>query len=511
MDVGALFWYPLLFGITAVIFLVLDLWRRKEYYRLPPGPAGWPIVGNLLLVGNKPHESFYHLAKKYGPLMSLSFGMKTTVVVSSSAMAKEVLKTHDHIFAGRTITQASKALCFYKNSIVFAQYGSHWRMLRRVSNTELFSVKRLEALQHLRKGQVNRMIYEIFQDAAKGKCVDIGRIAFQSSFNLIGNLIFGKDVLDPQFSRASQELKDTISKLMEIHASPNLADFFPFLHWFDPQGVYRNTGIYLQKVYDVIDKFMEDRLTTRSGESSDRSYSEKDLLDVLLDMRSDEFSLTHIRGYLTDLFGAGSDTTATTIEWAMAELIRNPEKMKRAQAELDEVVGRHRMVEESDAERLPYLRAVVKEVFRLHPAVPFLIPHRADERCEIGGFMIPKHSQMIVNVWAIGRDPSIWKETAKFMPERFLEKEMSSVEYRGQNFELIPFGSGRRLCVGLPLASRMVHLLLASLLHSFEWAPPKGASAEQVDMAERFGITLVKALPLAAIPTSRLPSEMYCY
>ena len=211
---------------------------------------------------------------------------------------------------------------------------------------------------------------------------------------------------------------------------------------------------------------------------------------------------------MQDIFSAGNETTATTIEWAMAELIRNPEKMKRVQAELAEVVGRERKVEESDVECLPYLRAVVKEVFRLHPAVPFLIPHRADERCEISGFVIPKHTQIIVNVWAIGRDPSIWREPLKFIPERFLE-EMSSVDYRGQHLELIPFGAGRRMCVGLPLASRMVHLLLASLLHSFEWALPHGMTAHQVDMSERFGLTLVKAVPLEVIPRPRLPSDMY--
>jgi cytochrome P450 len=125
--------------------------------------------------------------------------------------------------------------------------------------------------------------------------------------------------------------------------------------------------------------------------------------------------------------------------------------------------------------------------------------------------VIPKHTQILVNVWAIGRDPSIWKEPLKFIPERFIDNEMSSVDYGGQNFELIPFGAGRRMCVGLPLASRMVHLLLASLLHSFEWAPPEGMSAHQVDMSDRFRITLEKAVPLEAIPTPRLPSEMYCY
>jgi len=228
-------------------------------------------------------------------------------------------------------------------------------------------------------------------------------------------------------------------------------------------------------------------------------------------MRSDEFTVTDIRGYLSDIFGAGSDTTTATIEWAMAELIRNPEIMKRAQKELDEVVGDKRKVEESDTDRLPYLRAVVKEVFRLHPTVPLLVPHKADRRCEVGGFVIPKNSEILVNVWAIGRDPAIWNEPSRFMPERFIcgDKKINGMEYRGQHFELIPFGAGRRMCVGLPLASRMVHLVLGSLLHSFEWAPPDGMNPEQVDMTDKFGLTLKKAVPLYAIPTPRLPCDMY--
>jgi len=211
--------------------------------------------------------------------------------------------------------------------------------------------------------------------------------------------------------------------------------------------------------------------------------------------------------FLQDMFQAGSETTAVTIEWAMAELIRNPERLKRAQAELEEVVGFNRMVEESDTDRLPYLRAVVKEVFRLHPAVPLLIPHRADNRCEIAGFVIPKHSRVLVNVWGMGRDPQIWSQPLKFFPERFIE--MNSVDYRGKHFELIPFGAGRRICVGLPLASQMVHLVLGSLIHSFEWAPPKGMGTEQIDMTEKFGLTLQRALPLVAVPTPRLLSHMY--
>jgi len=510
MDIGSLLFYSLLGITSAIIYFVLDVWKRKTYCRLPPGPPGWPIVGNLFQLGKKPHESLFHLATKYGPLMSLSLGMKTTVVVSSPALAKEVLKTHGHIFAGRIVPQASRALSHHKSSFLLCQYGSRWRMLRRISNNEIFSVKRLEALQDLRRDQAHRMIHQIFEDYLKGsECVNIGHITFHSAFNLIGNMVFGKDMFDPHL-QASKDLKDALSKMMVLHTAPNLADYFPCLQFLDLQGVYRNMVICRKKTYDVMDKFIEDRLAKRAKNNDRRDDGKKDLLDVLLDMSSDEFTLTDIRGYLSDIFVAGSDTTAETIEWAMAELIRNPEKLKRAQAELKEVVGLNRRVEESDTERLPYLRAVVKEVFRLHPAGPFLVPHRADRRCEIAGFVIPKHSRVLVNVWGMGRNPNIWKEPLKFVPERFIDDEMCShVEYRGKHFELIPFGAGPRMCVGLPLASRMVHLMLGSLIHSFEWAPPKGMSAEQVDMTEKFGLTLQKAVPLEAIATPRLQSHVY--
>jgi len=337
----------------------------------------------------------------------------------------------------------------------------------------------------------------------------LDKISFHSAFNLVGNMDFGKDMFDPHF-QAFEDLKDAISKLMVLLTAPNLADYFPYLQFLDLQSVSRNAGIYRKKAYDVIDKFIEDRLATR-GKNSDRTDDgKKDLLDVLLDMRSDEFTLTDIRGYLSDIFVAGSETTATTIEWAMAELIRNPEKLKEAQAELEVVVGFDRMMEETDIDCLPYLRAVVKEVFRLHPAAPLLVPHRADSRCEIAGFVIPKHSRVLVNVWGIGRDPQIWIEPLKFIPERFIDdNKMNGVDYRGQHFELIPFGAGRRICVGLPLASRMVHLVLGSLIHSFHWAPPKGMSAEQVDMTEKFGLALQKVVPLEAIATPRLLSHVY--
>ena len=198
-----------------------------------------------------------------------------------------------------------------------------------------------------------------------------------------------------------------------------------------------------------------------------------------------------------DLFLAGTDTTSGTIEWAMAELLHNPEKMAKAQRELQEVLGKDGIVQESDISKLPYLQAIVKEAFRLHPPGPLLAPHKAESDVEIRVFTVPKNSQVLVNVWAIGRDPSTWSNPNAFVPERFLGCD---IDVKGRDFELIPFGAGRRICLGLPLAHRMVHLILASLLHSYAWKLDDGMKPADMDMNEKLGLTLHKVQPLRAIP-----------
>eukprot|EP01018_Ginkgo_biloba_P018169 Gb_12032 [translate_table: standard] len=495
-------------GIVLLGTLVLNrFWFGRNKALLPPGPSAWPIVGNLFQLGKKPNESLFHLSQKYGPLMTLFLGTRTTVVVSSPAMAREFLRTNDHIFASRTPVQASNCLSYLRSSLIWADYGSHWRMLRRICNNELFSSKRLDDLQHLRRGHVFEMVRLIYEDHLKGKSINVGHTVFISSVNLLGNMIFSQNVLNPH-SAASDEFKETVWKMIELSGTPNLADFFPFLQFLDPQGLRRNNETHMARVYALFDKFIQNRLASRSQNSCPPKI--KDFLDILLDFKGDEnaqWSHSDIKALLLEMFTAGSETTSATIEWAMAELIRKPQTMKRAQMELNDVVGRHRRVEESDTEKLPYLQAVVKEVLRLHPPAPLLLPHRAERSCEIGGYLIPKNSQVMVNVWAIGRDPAIWKEPLHFFPERFLEG--NHMDYKGHNFELIPFGAGRRICVGLPLAHRMLHFVLASLLHSFDWRLPHGQNSDEMNMTEKFGITLQKAVPFIAIPTPRLPSNIY--
>ena len=238
-------------------------------------------------------------------------------------------------------------------------------------------------------------------------------------------------------------------------------------------------------------------------DTNSKDVRERDFVDVLLDLTEGdeaELNTNDIVHLLLDLFGAGTDTNSSTVEWAMAELLRNPETMVKAQAEIDCVIGQKGVVEESDISALPYLQAVVKETFRLHPAAPLLVPRKAESDVEVLGFMVPKDTQVFVNVWAIGRDPNVWENSSRFKPERFLGKD---IDLRGRDYELTPFGAGRRICPGLPLAVKTVPLMLASLLYSFDWKLPNGVGSEDLDMDETFGLTLHKTNPLHAVPVKK--------
>jgi cytochrome P450 len=199
-----------------------------------------------------------------------------------------------------------------------------------------------------------------------------------------------------------------------------------------------------------------------------------------------------------DMVVGGTDTSSNTVEFVMAEMMKKPEVMRKTQQELEAVVGKDNIVEESHIHKLPYLHAVMKETLRLHPALPLLVPHCPSDTCTVGGYTTPKGSRVFVNVWAIHRDPSIWENPLNFDPERFSDDKW---DYSGSDFSYFPFGSGRRICAGIAMAERMVMFSVATLVHSFDWKLPHGA---KLDLEEKFGIVLKKKTPLVAIPTPRL-------
>ncbi|XP_059444154.1 geraniol 8-hydroxylase-like [Corylus avellana] len=464
--------------------------------KLPPGPKPFPVIGNLLDLGDKPHKSLTKLAKAHGPIMSLKLGRVTTIIISSANTAKQVLQTHDQLLCNRTIPDALRAHNQDVFGLPWLPVSTRWRNLRKICNGQLFASKTLDATQDIRRKKVQQLLAETRQSSLTGDAVDIGRVVFKTTLNLLSNAIFSVDLADPN-SDMAREFKEIVWNIMEEAGKPNIADYFPVLKKIDPQGIRRRMTVHFGKTINLFDRMITQRLKLREVSGS---TTNSDMLDTLLNIseeNSQEMDKSKIEHLFVDLFVAGTDTTSATLEWAMAELLHNPEVLSKAKTELEQVIGKGNPVEESDITRLPYLQAVVKETFRLHPVVPFLLPRKAEVDVEINGYTIPKDAQVLVNAWAIGRDPNLWENANSFMPQRFLGSE---IDFKGRNFELIPFGGGRRICPGLPLAIRMLHLILGSLIHTFDWKLEDGAKHEDMDMNDKFGLTLQIANPLKAVP-----------
>ncbi|KAL6984348.1 hypothetical protein U1Q18_017726 [Sarracenia purpurea var. burkii] len=190
-------------------------------------------------------------------------------------------------------------------------------------------------------------------------------------------------------------------------------------------------------------------------------------------------------------------------------MLKNPNILKKAQKEMDDVIGRQSRLLESDLSKLPYLQAICKETLRKHPSTPLNLPRVAAQACQVNGHYIPKNTRLSVNIWAIGRDPDVWENPEDFQPERFLDGRNAKIDPRGNDFELIPFGAGRRICAGTRMGILLVEYILGTLLHSFHWELPVGVSQSELNMDESFGLALQKAVPLSAMVTPRLPLNLY--
>ncbi|KAK9668241.1 hypothetical protein RND81_13G044000 [Saponaria officinalis] len=488
-----------------IVVCLLPLWlaihlllstANKNSKTLPPGPPQLPVFGNLFSLGNKPHVALAELSKTYGPLIMLRLGRVPTVVISSSTMAKEALQKNDISFSTRNVLDAVSAHKHNENSVAWLPSGPEWRNLRKICDSQVFSTSRLEASQSLRRNKVKYLLSYVEKCSESGEAVDFNQAAFITTLNLLSSTFFSMDMGDPT-SEFAREFRVTIRGIMEEIGKSNPADYFPILKIIDPQGIKKRTEYHFGKMLDLFNNMIEQRL---KGERPSDATQDNDVLDALLGIdqeKAEEIPNSQIPYLLMDLFAAGTDTTTTSLEWAMSELIRNPEKMKKAQAELHEVIGKGNSLEEQDVTRLPYLQAIVKETFRLHPPVPLLLPRKMDSDVRLFNYTVPKNAQVLVNAWAIGRDPETWKNAESFEPERFMG---SKIDVKGRDFDLIPFGAGRRICPGLPLAIRMLHLMLGSLVHGFDWKLEGGLSPEKLDMEEQFGLTSEKLHRLRAIP-----------
>ncbi|XP_062087829.1 trimethyltridecatetraene synthase-like [Humulus lupulus] len=494
--------------LATVALVLLSQRLRRSKLNLPPGPKPWPIIGNLNLIGPLPHRSIHELSKKYGPIMQLYFGSYPVVVGSSVDIAKAVLKTQDLIFAGRPKTAAGKYTTYNYSNMTWSPYGAYWRQARKMCLMELFTVRRLDSYEYIRREEMNALLKVLY--ASADKPIALKEQLSNVSLNVISRMVLGKKYTDESENAivSPEEFKKMLDELFLLSGVLNIGDSIPWLNFLDLQGYIKR----MKAVSKKLDKFLEHVLDEHNERRKGvKDYVAKDMVDVLLQFADDptlEVKLERhgVKAFTQDLIAGGTESPTVIVEWAISEMLKKPEVFNKATEELDRVIGRERWVEEKDIDQLPYINSVAKEIMRLHPVAPMLVPRSTRENCQVAGYDIPKDTRVLVSVFTIGRDPSLWDQPEEFMPERFLDK---SIDVKGHDFELLPFGAGRRMCPGYSLGLKVIQSSLANLLHGFTWRLPPNMKAEDLDMNEIFGLSTPKKIPLVAISKPRLSPHLY--
>ncbi|XP_047973442.1 cytochrome P450 71A1-like [Salvia hispanica] len=468
---------------------------HKKTHQTPPGPRGLPFIGNLLhLATPEPHVHLCKLSRTYGPLMSLNLGSKPTLIVSSPRITEQVMRTHDLAFCSRPKLLGQHKLFYNGLDVAFAPYGHSWREMRKICVVHLLSNKRVQSFRPVREEEVFGMTRELSRDS--GRVVNLSAVMLGLTSTLICRIAFGK-------GNSKRERFDVL--MIEAQAMQAgfafVSDYFPWLGWVDR---LRGMVARLEQIYRDMDDFVE-QLICEHLDPSWPHFKNPNILDLLIQLKNENSSSTtltwdHVKAILMDIFVAATDTSAATVIWAMTALVKKPAAMERLQKEIRELVGDRTQVNEDDLPKLAYLKAVIKETLRLFPAAPLLLPRESMSDCKINGYTIPAKTLVFINAWAIGRDPESWENPDEFMPERFLN---SSIDILGTDFEVIPFGAGRRGCPGIAMGLATVELTLANLLHSFDWEFPPGVSKEDIDTQVLPGLTMHKKHPLCLVPINR--------
>ncbi|XP_057458459.1 cytochrome P450 71A1-like [Lotus japonicus] len=460
----------------------------------PPGPRGLPIIGNLHQLDNSVlFLQLRQFSKIYGPLFSLQFGLRPAIVVSSAKIAKEVLKTNDLVFSDRPNLPSQQKLCYKGYDMVFQPYNDSWREIRKICVVHILSNKRVSTFASTRKFEVKQMIKKISEQASSSVVTNLSELLISLSSTIICRIAFGRRYEDEGTEKS--KFHDMLNEFQALLATFFVSDYIPFTGWID-----KLTGLNarLDKNFKEMDQFYQDVIDEHMDPNRQKP-EEEDIVDVLLrlkkqDTLSIDLTTNHIKGILMELLVAATDTTAATVVWAMTALIKNPRVMKKLQEEVRNFGGGiKKFLDEEDVQEFPYLKVVIKETLRLHLPAPLLVPRQSNENCLIDGYHILAKTMVYVNAWAIHRDPQIWKDPEEFYPERFLD---SSINFQGLDFELIPFGAGRRMCPGSAMALASVELILANLMYSFDWELPHGLVKEDIDTEILPGITQHKKHPL---------------
>ncbi|KAH7511013.1 hypothetical protein FEM48_ZijujUnG0057600 [Ziziphus jujuba var. spinosa] len=439
--------------------------KTKTKLRLPPSPLSLPIIGHLHLLAPLPHQALYKLSIRYGPIIHLSLGSNPCVVASSPEVAKEFLKTHETSFSNRPKGIAVDYLTYGSADFSFAPYGPYWKFMKKLCMSELLGGRTLEQLLPVRLEEIKMFLELMLKKADANEAVDVGGELTRVTNNVISRMVMSQRCSENE--NEADRVRKLVKETAELTGKFNLSDYIGFCKNIDLQGFRKRLKEVRENFDTMMERIIKEHEEARKKEKKINGggddHGVKDLLDILLDIAEDERS----------------------------EIRLTRENIKA-------------FILESDIVNLPYLQATVKETLRLHPTGPMIV-RESSESSKICGYDIPEKTQLLVNVWAIGRDPSHWENPLEFKPERFLSEEgsgKSQLDVRGQHFHLLPFGSGRRGCPGTSLALQIVQTTLGAMIQCFEWKV--GGGDGSVDMEEGPGLTLPRATPLICVPVARL-------
>ncbi|VYS64595.1 unnamed protein product [Arabidopsis thaliana] len=506
--------FSLFVSILVFVFIALFKKSKKPKYVKAPAPSGaWPIIGHLHLLGGKEqllYRTLGKMADHYGPAMSLRLGSSETFVGSSFEVAKDCFTVNDKALAS-LMTAAAKHMGY-----VF------WLEMRKIAMIELLSNRRLQMLNHVRVSEISMGVKDLYslwvkKGGSEPVIVDLKSWLEDMIANMIMRMVAGKRYFGGGGAESSEHTEEArqwrkgIAKFFHLVGIFTVSDAFPKLGWLDLQGHEKEMKQTRRELDVILERWIENHRQQRKV--SGTKHNDSDFVDVMLSL-AEQGKLSHlqydantcIKTTCLALILGGSETSPSTLTWAISLLLNNKDMLKKVQDEIDIHVGRDRNVEDSDIKNLVYLQAIIKETLRLYPAAPLLGHREAMEDCTVAGYNVPCGTRLIVNVWKIQRDPKVYMEPNEFRPERFITGEAKDFDVRGQNFELMPFGSGRRSCPGPSLAMQMLHLGLARFLHSFE---VKTVLDRPVDMSESPGLTITKATPLEVLINPRLKRELF--
>ncbi|XP_015950844.1 cytochrome P450 83B1-like [Arachis duranensis] len=484
-----------------LFFLVRNLMNPNKSKTLPPGPKGLPIIGNLYKLDNSVlHLQLWNLSKKFGPIFTLWLGFRPAIIISSPQLAEEAMKIQDPKVCGRPKFVAQQRISYNGIEMAFSPYDNCWKEIKKICVSNVLSPRRIAGYYSIRKEEVKKMMKKIQEHATSSEVVNLKDPLLNLMMNLVCKIVLGRTYEDE-----GPERERFLSLFDECNAwlgTYFLSDYFPFLSWID-----RMMGLHsrLDKNFKELDEFYQEIIDEHSDPNRKVLEGEEDVTDILLQMQKDhstsmDLTNDHVKAIIMDILVGATDTTAATTVWIMTNLIKNARVLKKVQEEIRSLGGKKDFLEEDEIQKFTYFKAVIKESLRLHLPAP-IIPRAAHESCNIGGYQIPPNTLVYVNTWAIHRDPQSWKDPEEFYPERFLDND---INLRGQDFKLFPFGSGRRMCPGLPLATAALDLILANLLNSFDWELPEGIKREDIDYERLPGIAHHKKNPLYLIAKTHI-------